>query len=367
MKPASVITALFLFSVPALFAAEIPAAGGTPADTTTAYVVRTGDTLWDISEARLGDPYSWKKIWERNRFVRNPDLIFPGQILLLGLMPSAPQMPSAPAAPAPESPQQIEPAPQPFLDEPSALVPRALPRDTANVLQLLRAPRPVFTVTNHMRTGFIAKRSEIPRARILRLEDAVIGAVRHDMLVTDLATGVKPGDLLAVVVDGNRVKHPLTGRDYGFVVRVKGMLRVESVRDGQSRCMVTETFDPIEAGDLVMPYTPGGGALFDAWVRPGAQIEGVILAVADPMISIHTDDILYIDKGERDGVRPGDRFTIFRRQKPGGQDARIPLGLVEAVTVMPGETAVIVTSLADENIVVGDRVELSARCRIVGK
>ena len=41
------------------------------------------------------------------------------------------------------------------------------------------------------------------------------------------------------------------------------------------------------------------------------------------------------------------------------------LGEIEAVKVMPTETAVIVISLKDRNIEIGDRVELSARCRLI--
>ncbi|MDA8215448.1 MAG: LysM peptidoglycan-binding domain-containing protein, partial [Nitrospiraceae bacterium] len=45
------------------------------------YTIKQGDTLWDISEERMKDPFLWKKLWKANPHIKNPDLIFPGQKL----------------------------------------------------------------------------------------------------------------------------------------------------------------------------------------------------------------------------------------------------------------------------------------------
>jgi hypothetical protein len=38
-----------------------------PRGTDRSYVVRPGDSLWSIAEAKLGDPYRWTEIWKLNR------------------------------------------------------------------------------------------------------------------------------------------------------------------------------------------------------------------------------------------------------------------------------------------------------------
>lgn len=47
------------------------------------YVVKKGDTLWDISKKFLKNPYRWREIWASNRHVKNPHWIFPGDRLLM--------------------------------------------------------------------------------------------------------------------------------------------------------------------------------------------------------------------------------------------------------------------------------------------
>jgi hypothetical protein len=47
------------------------------------YVVKSGDTLWDISTLYLDKPWLWPELWRTNVHIINPHLIYPGDELRL--------------------------------------------------------------------------------------------------------------------------------------------------------------------------------------------------------------------------------------------------------------------------------------------
>jgi DNA-binding SARP family transcriptional activator len=88
------------------------------------YVVVGGDTLWDIAQQHLGDPYRWPEIYDLNRgqpqldgtVLTDPNLIYPGWNLQLPTAtPTAAALapvptPAPPPAPAPTAPIELPPS-----------------------------------------------------------------------------------------------------------------------------------------------------------------------------------------------------------------------------------------------------------------
>ena len=61
-------------------------------DAPDTYVVKRGDTLWDISAVFLRDPWYWPEIWYVNPAIENPHLIYPGDVLHLVYVDGRPRV-----------------------------------------------------------------------------------------------------------------------------------------------------------------------------------------------------------------------------------------------------------------------------------
>jgi len=57
----------------------------TAASAARTYTVRPGDSLWKIAKRHYGDGNRWNRLYEANRETigANPDLIHPGQVLVI--------------------------------------------------------------------------------------------------------------------------------------------------------------------------------------------------------------------------------------------------------------------------------------------
>jgi LysM repeat protein len=125
-------------------AVEAPVAPAPIATTGPTYTVEHRDTLWDIAETHLGDPFRWTEIWELNRDVPqadgttlcDPDRIYVGWQLQMPL--DAVGVPGQEAAPAPAPTE----APAP-VDAGLVEVDQAADADAAVVTPDLMRPVPV--------------------------------------------------------------------------------------------------------------------------------------------------------------------------------------------------------------------------------
>ena len=81
LKRLSTVCAVACLTV-ATYAAAVEMRGDHP-DT---YVVKKGDTLWDISGRFLKRPWLWPEIWQANPQIQNPHLIYPGDVISLAYL-----------------------------------------------------------------------------------------------------------------------------------------------------------------------------------------------------------------------------------------------------------------------------------------
>ncbi len=75
-----------ILAVALLTVATYAAAVDMRRDHPDAYVVKRGDTLWDIAGRFLQRPWLWPEIWQANPQIKNPHLIYPGDVISLAYL-----------------------------------------------------------------------------------------------------------------------------------------------------------------------------------------------------------------------------------------------------------------------------------------
>ncbi len=71
--------------------------------TSQTHTVKKGDTLWDLAQQYLGDPFRWPDIYRRNTAtVQDPDLIYPDQVLVI-----SGDVAATPGTPADTAPHEL--------------------------------------------------------------------------------------------------------------------------------------------------------------------------------------------------------------------------------------------------------------------
>jgi hypothetical protein len=132
--------------------------------------------------------------------------------------------------------------------------------------------------------------------------------------------GVRSGAVYYIIRPLGKFKHPYDKkRKLGTYVREIGMLRVIQVNDKTSTAQVTVSCDHVEMGDLLKPYEeklapePRQGEPLLLHGDSSGDVSGQIVMARNNREYVATNDIVYIDLGERQGVKEGDYFTIFHK------------------------------------------------------
>lgn len=328
-------------------------------DAERSYTIKQGDTLWDISNAFLKDPFLWPLIWKVNPYIKNPDLIYPGSKLVIpSIMPVERAM-EAPRQPLEETAVEEEaaalPAPTPKPKDAPIQPAEEAPAGPKLILPE-EAEAPIIDKYTMLNAGFIIDYEET--------DDVIIGSPEEkgifgydDVVYLKIKSrnDVNIGDRFLIYKPLNKVKHPDTGENFGRLIKVLGILKViakdkPDILTGR----ITLSFDASEPGSLLAPYQEPS-LVFERRTKSEKKIEpGFILEVVDGRTINAQTDIVYLDKGSADGVEAGDRFFVF--VDPGNDKPRKAIGEVQVFLVKERTSTAIVRKSRD-TLARGDIIE----------
>jgi hypothetical protein len=256
------------------------------------HTVQKGDTLWDICDEYFENPWQWPRVWSYNPEIVNPHWIYPGEVVRLR------REGSITSAGGPQGGATGNGGTTPGM----SLRPKTV------------APGTVFLRNQ----GYVYDPATEDTGEI-------IGSPEDRMLLTapgrayarvtkDQADKLEVGATLSIFQYTRPVKRG--NEEVGKIVQILGTLRVDTI-DRKTYLVegtITESTDVIERGarlgpierriDVVPPKTNE------------AELRGTILSSVQPNVMYGQNQVVFIDKGEDDGLKVGNRLFVVRKGDP---------------------------------------------------
>ncbi|WP_142806815.1 LysM peptidoglycan-binding domain-containing protein [Stenotrophomonas maltophilia] len=290
----------------AAYATAVEVNGGHP-DT---YVVRKGDTLWDIAARFLQKPWLWPEIWQANPQIANPHLIYPGDVLSLAYLDRV----TMAAQPGPRQEAPIDAIPlaqvEPFLKQLSVVDSiEQLPYVAGLEEERLRATsgHAVYVRLADAQVGqrWAVVRPTVRYAQPKPTEDLTAngdvtpgsGNLWRAYSAPNHRRGVL-GYELSQVATGT-ITHVAGGK-------VEASTLVLDKNEGGREVRAGDRLVPIEAKPYDLQFVPH---------VPAAGVEGVdvrVLAVTDMFTAGGPRDVIAISAGRTQGVDNGTVFSLWR-------------------------------------------------------
>jgi hypothetical protein len=349
----------------------------------TVHVVQTGETLWDLAQTYLGDPFLWPEIYRFNTtVVEDPHWIFPGEELWLGPRGEEPteivaiepteldtaqaqQVDPPPEQIAPPTPPPVAPPPPPTETAPTVFQ-RPPPQATVAARQSSAAYRyrPVRRGEFYA-AGFLTEGESLPWASVVgRVGKAALpslpassdGMIHGEVDITaPSGAAYQVGDSLLVTRLTRRVDQ------WGTIVVPTGIVRVTNVAGSSVRARIVTQFDRVTDAQSAIPLETfdDPGYVVPVPVENGSM--GEILAVRDIEAMVGPQDIVFVNLGRSDGVALGDVFEILDSSRPGAGGAAQPwvsVGILHIVHVREHTASGFVLNVNDTGIGTGTPVRL---------
>jgi hypothetical protein len=286
------------------------------ADHPDSYTVRRGDTLWAISAKFLAKPWLWPEIWQANPQVRNPHLIYPGDVLNLAFI-NGPRLTLQPQVHTDDNAIPAIPLAQlkNFLKDMRVMDSNAVNsapyvvgfeeaqlRGTVGQNIYVRGlhgepgQRWAIVRPSHVFRGFEQKDAN----------DADNGIVGH-MLDSDASMVNAPWS-----EDSRNDGHYGRGEDLGVEVAVVGTAETLRKGDPATLLLLDSTLE-IRKGDRVMPIDD---APYDPYYYPhppkSLPKNGRVIAFADALDAVGPSQVVALSVGAKDGVDNGQTFSVFQ-------------------------------------------------------
>lgn len=275
------------------------------------YTVAPGDTLWGIAGRFLQNPWQWREIWRQNPQIRNPNRIYPGDVLRFSYdADGKPQLEVAEREAVP----LIKLSPQIRVEELSQPIP-PVPRDA---------------VESFLTRALILSDAQWQGAPyIVADDDEQVVYADRDRVYARGAIFDQPR--YQVFRPGEPLREPKSGRYLGTAGVYLGQAVLEKDAD-PATLVLAKTIAPVRVGDRLFPFEEEA-ELYSFEPHPvPPDTYGFILAKLDTDVTQITQySSVVINLGAQEGLEPGHVLAIY------GKDRTIDDPISGGTVRLPGE------------------------------
>lgn len=283
--------------------------------------VERGHTLWGLAETYFGDPLLWPAIYRLNTdIVEDPHWIYPGEILrLVGAEPTTVGELAVADTLADSALVAVVEAPAPSLGAGPTIFTRrreSLERARHELRVLASPPYRPLRRGEFYSAGFLTDGDELPFGEVHGSVEPLAIAARNPRTtaVTFQQIAVSPPQGAAYQLGDDLwlLRLDRETADHGDVVVPAGIARVVAMDGDRPIAEVTEAYERVRQGLVVLPLDPfpDPGA-----VRPVPVEDGITAHVIDkrgrePLTG--PQSVVFLDRGHDDGLDLGDLFAFVR-------------------------------------------------------
>lgn len=285
------------------------------------YMIEKGDTLWNISNKELKDPFLWPKVWKENPGIKNPDLIYPKQKIRIPLYLL-----------------QKEIVPETKVEPRAEIKPVIRPRIKPEII--IQKPAEQTTIPiKHMKQEYLLNKDILIASGYIAESVHSVGEMtdfqpgktmlsKGDYAFIKTAKPVKKGDKFYIIRSAETIKHPKTNKKIGYLVEILGIAEVAETDD--PKVVITDSYVEIPMGSLLDNFYEIEPPLAIENPRK-PSVNGYIIATRQLHLVNGNWDIVYIDKGKNHGLKVGDILaTTLQNQH------KLYNGLIQTIKI--GET-----------------------------
>jgi len=268
------------------------------------YTVIQGDTLWSISGKFLNKPWQWPEIWQNNAQIRNPHLIYPGDIIALSYVNGEPRLQV-------ETPSEVRLSPEVRVSPIARAVP-LIPMDT--IRQFLSRPK-------------VVNERELQEAPYIVdfVGEHIVGGIGDRIYVRTVEDDTNQA--FTIFRPGQAYRDPVSGDILGYEALYVADSQLERTGDPATLLLTRAQREAI-IGDRLMPVEQEKIELYFQPHAPAHDIEAQIISVLDGVSQIGQYQVVAIDKGTADGIETGHVLDIYQSGRP----------IRDIVSQRPGET-----------------------------